>query len=167
MELRCPSMTSLKFRQRLAGLIRRWPWLISLPYRVWRLVQPRFTVGVVGVVRDQEGRVLLVEHLLHPKTPWGLPGGWLERDEQPDDAVRRELREELGIEVEVSAPILAELHFRGHLDLAFSCRLITSQITLNSELLNYQWLETDEMPRLLPFHRHAIAQDQHLRQGLS
>ena len=43
-----------------------------------------------------QGQVLLVEHVFHPYAPWGLPGGWIDRNESPSQtAVIRELQEEL------------------------------------------------------------------------
>jgi 8-oxo-dGTP diphosphatase len=60
-------------------------------------------VGVGGVI-VQDGKVLL---LLRKKPPevgfWSLPGGRVEFGERLEDAVIRELREELGITVEVEA----------------------------------------------------------------
>ncbi|MGM1064191.1 NUDIX hydrolase [Saccharothrix sp. Mg75] len=53
------------------------------------------------VIRDDRGRVLL----LHRNTPelrqWEIPGGKLYPDEDPESAARRELREEMGVEVAV------------------------------------------------------------------
>lgn len=52
------------------------------------------------VVRD--GKALLARRGVDPhKGAWDLPGGFLEEDEHPLDAVRRELREETGLEIEV------------------------------------------------------------------
>jgi ADP-ribose pyrophosphatase YjhB (NUDIX family) len=70
----------------------------------WRLAGPR-TVGVRGVVRDADGRVLLVRHTYGPPL-WHLPGGGVKRRESLTDAVRRELREEVGI-------IAGELRLHG------------------------------------------------------
>ena len=71
------------------------------------------TVVAVALV-DADGRVLIAER---PKGKalaglWEFPGGKLEPDERPEDALIRELREELGIEVK--APCLAPLTFASH-----------------------------------------------------
>ena len=50
------------------------------------------------IVRDG-GRVLFVRHTYGDRTAWELPGGGLRRDEAPEAAVRREMREELGVDL--------------------------------------------------------------------
>ena len=68
--------------------------------RVVRLGQRRFTVTAGAFVFDDEGRILLLEHEFRPDSRWGIPGGFLNKGEQPDDAMRRELREEVALEVD-------------------------------------------------------------------
>lgn len=63
---------------------------------VWNTLKPT-TVGVRGIVLDDEGRVLLVRHTY--LKGWHLPGGGVKRKENMDEAVRRELREEVGADV--------------------------------------------------------------------
>jgi ADP-ribose pyrophosphatase YjhB (NUDIX family) len=69
----------------------------------WFVVRP-VSVGVLGLVVDEAGRVLLVE--LTYRHGWYLPGGGVKRKEALDDALRRELREEVGIELTAAPRLL-------------------------------------------------------------
>lgn len=54
-------------------------------------------IPVAGaLIRDGDGRVLLVRHV---EGQWQLPGGAIDPDERPEDAVQRECREEASIEI--------------------------------------------------------------------
>ncbi len=149
------------WRHRLARLLRRFPWTgRGLQWAV-RLIQPKLSVGVVGVVLDAAGeRVLLVEHLFHADQPWGLPGGWLERGEEPRQTVERELREETGLRVRAERPLLVR---RGHghprhLDIVYLCALdgADQTVRLNGELLSYRWAGRDDLPPLADFQAASI-----------
>ena len=80
--------------RQISLLLRRFPFLLRLPYLLFSRAQARYTVGVAAVVFDDQGRILLVEHSYHPRFPWGLPGGWIGDDEDPAAAILRELKEE-------------------------------------------------------------------------
>jgi ADP-ribose pyrophosphatase YjhB (NUDIX family) len=64
--------------------------------RAWWFVTRPFSVGVLALVVDDEGRILLVEPSY--RSGWYLPGGGVRRKEGLDDGLRRELREEVGVE---------------------------------------------------------------------
>lgn len=55
--------------------------------------------GVTVIGRDFDGNVLMVRHSYGPQG-WYFPGGGIGRGERPEDAARRELREEVGCEIE-------------------------------------------------------------------
>jgi 8-oxo-dGTP diphosphatase len=61
--------------------------------------QARKRVSADAILRDSQGRVLLVDPRYKPD--WDLPGGMAEANEAPADTVRRELREELGLEAQL------------------------------------------------------------------
>ncbi|HEV2375993.1 MAG TPA: NUDIX hydrolase [Streptosporangiaceae bacterium] len=63
--------------------------------------QPRKRVGADILLRDTHGRILLVDPDYKPD--WDLPGGMSEANEPPTDTVRREVKEELGLEVQTGA----------------------------------------------------------------
>lgn len=61
-------------------------------------------LGEVGqkVILEREGKVLLCRGI--GSTSWDLPGGRLNKDEDPQTGLRREIKEELGIEVILKEP---------------------------------------------------------------
>ncbi len=66
-------------------------------FRVYASSKP--TASAVCV--DDEGRVLLSRRGIDPFAgKWDLPGGFVDEEEHPRDCVRRELREEAGVEIE-------------------------------------------------------------------
>ncbi|HYC01960.1 MAG TPA: NUDIX domain-containing protein [Azospirillaceae bacterium] len=73
-----------------------------------RLHHP-LTLGVRVLVRDGEGRVLLLRHSY--VKGWHLPGGGVDRRESVPAAAARELREETGLVAE-GAPRILSLHAR-------------------------------------------------------
>ena len=60
-------------------------------------VLPRKHVAAGCLFLDEQGRVLLVKPVY--KQPWEIPGGGVEADESPLAACRREVREELGLDL--------------------------------------------------------------------
>lgn len=68
--------------------------LISLYLTLRALLRP-LAFGVAGAILDRHGRVLLVRQTY--MTGWRLPGGAIGYGETPETAIRRELKEELGL----------------------------------------------------------------------
>ena len=116
-----------------------------------RLTHTRFTVTAGAVIFNDQKQVLLLKHRFRAGSGWGLPGGFLELGEQPIDALRRELREEIGLEVEdvkvfaarsFSKPKQVEVLFRGRANGA------VKPITIEVERAG--WFALDLIPEGLP-----------------
>ncbi len=155
-----------RYKAQLSALFQRYPFLGRLGHRTYRLLlQPRFTVGAVGVVFNETGRILLLKHVYRPEYLWGLPGGWTSPRENPRRTVERELMEETGLRVRTLAPLWIEQGtWADHLDMAFLCRLIGGDVRLSGEILDYRWVLPEEMPELLEFQRKAVEQALRLRE---
>ena len=121
--------------------VRRWG--------VW-LTQPRFTVTAGGVVVDERGRVLLLHHVFRKGSRWGIPGGFLMKGEQPEGALRRELREEVGMEVESAEVAFARTLARPRqVEIIFRCRARAAALPeekLSMEVDGAAWFARDSLP---------------------
>jgi 8-oxo-dGTP diphosphatase len=127
-----------------------------------RLVEPRFTVSAGAVVVDERGRVLLLKHVFRMGSGWGIPGGFLEKGEQPDEAIRRELREEVGLELEaVEVALVRTLKTSKHLEIIFRCRSrgAGDASPRSAEIKGASWFALDRLPpQLDKDQRHLIKQ---------
>lgn len=153
-------------KKRIAGFFRRFPLLGAVGQRVYQFSQAHYTVGAVAVVMDGPGQVLLLEHVYHPIHPWGLPGGWVNRRENPADAVVRELWEETGLHVTVLYPLLTAIGiYPNHLDIAYACTVDGGDIRLSDEILSYAWVDPAELPPMYRFQQESVAQAVRLRES--
>jgi ADP-ribose pyrophosphatase YjhB (NUDIX family) len=124
-----------------------------------RLVVPRQRIGVALVAFNSSEEVLLLRHVFHVGPVWGLPGGWLGRNEAPVNGLTRELREETGRQVVIGPPIHVAHETRPpHLILAYLGWLQPGTMRFNAEIVEARWFATDKLPRpLWPFTEKAIA----------
>jgi len=132
----------------LAGLWRASPWFVRRA-GVW-LVQPRFAVTAGAVVYDERGRVLLLRHVLRKGSGWGIPGGFLASGEQPEEAVRREMREETGLELEqVELVFVRALGNVRQVEIIFRASMQASAIEglkKSFEIDRAEWFEAGALP---------------------
>jgi ADP-ribose pyrophosphatase YjhB (NUDIX family) len=145
--------------KRVAAGWLAWPpcgWLLRMSLR---LAVPRHRIGAVVVLTDDRRRVLLVEHVFHPGDPWGLPGGWVRRDESPEQAVRRELLEETGLRAEIGPVVHLERISRPwHVGVAYAGAVRGGELRLGAELVDSRWVDPDDLPDgLSPFVHRAVA----------
>ena len=112
-----------------------------------RLAHPRFAVTAGAVITDARGRVLLLKHRFRPGAGWGMPGGFLERGEQPDAALRRELREEIGLEV-VQLKLFTVRSFKKlkQVEIIFLAKAVGETAQLNYEIEKAAWFFPEEFP---------------------
>nr|WP_249419682.1 NUDIX domain-containing protein [Rhabdothermincola salaria] len=104
------------------------------------------------VIERADGHVLLVRHAYRPR--WGLPGGFLKRGEHPLDGARREVREEVGLDVDlVGEPAVVVAPEWRRVDVVFRARPAPGADpdavrAHSSEIDEARWFARDELPEL-------------------
>jgi 8-oxo-dGTP diphosphatase len=128
--------------RKLPARMRRW---------TMRLAHTRFTVTAGAVIFNDKREVLLLKHRFRAGSGWGLPGGFMEQDEQPIDALRRELREEIGLEVE-DVEVFAARSFRKpkQVEVLFRARANAHVKSITIEVERAEWFTLDSLPEGLP-----------------
>lgn len=132
---------------RLIDLWRRLP--SRLKRLALRLRMSRVSLGVCALAQDEQGRLLVASHT-YRKYPWGLPGGLIGRGEHPEEALARELREELGVEASIGALVHAETWPPGqHLTLYYTATLHGAPVVDGIEIDGVRYVTPDEARKLL------------------
>jgi 8-oxo-dGTP diphosphatase len=113
----------------------------------WFLRRPEVR-GVKCVITDGD-RVLLVRHTYGSRS-WDLPGGSIKRGEEPADAARREMHEELGVSIDNWRPLgmmsLSIDHRRDRLH-CFQAELRAPRIEIDrGELADAGWFLRNALP---------------------
>ena len=135
------------------ALLRVWRH-VPRPVRRWvvRLAAPSFTVGAACVVERDDGRILLVR--LTYRDGWGLPGGLIKRREDVAVCARREVGEEVGLDVELlGAPAVVVDSRPQRIDVVFRARPgagvdPASAAPHSPEIREVRWFAAGELPAL-------------------
>lgn len=112
---------------------------------ITRSVQTQFTVSAAGIITNNKGEVLLLNHVMRPVSGWGIPGGFLENGEQPEAAFRREIKEETGIEVG-NVTIYRARTFKRHIEIIFLATGIGEPEVKSREITELGWFAVNNMP---------------------
>ena len=112
-----------------------------------RIIEPRFAVTAGAVVVNPDGRVLLLKHVFRAGSGWGIPGGFIEKGEQPEDAVRRELEEEIGLRLAQAELVLVRTLKRPRqVEVLFRCRPVGEFAPRSVEIKSAEWFAPDALP---------------------
>lgn len=119
------------------------------------------TIRVVAAIIRDKGRIFATQRGYGPyKDGWEFPGGKIEPGETPEEALKREIREELDTEIEVGEPAghIEYDYPEFHLSMdCFFCTLLSESLTLK-EHEAARWLSPAELDSVswLPADRSLI-----------
>src|SRR5687768_13897521 len=140
-----------------------WLWkVLPLSQRMqWALLwtmNAKFVVGVAVLAFDDAGRLLVVRHTYRNNDPWGLPGGWMDRGEEPEQTALRELREETGFEGRIERLLWVGSWRRSEIDFAYVVRIVGGSFRRCDEIDEHLLLAPGEpLPEgMLPYQAEMV-----------
>ncbi|MBU0597450.1 NUDIX domain-containing protein [Patescibacteria group bacterium] len=114
---------------------------------------------VSAIIISSDGKVLLVKRGINPKKGyWDTPGGFLEEGEDPVVGIKREIKEELGVNVRVVRLLGIYMDLYNHqymirtLNIAYQARIISGKIKPMSDVSSTRWF----LPSKIPWPRLAF-----------
>lgn len=135
---------------RAYGMTPRW-----LSSRVVRLTNPSFLIGVVAVVFDDAGRVLVLKHTYH-QPRWRLPGGLLDAGEQPFDTAVRETAEEANCDIR-SVKLIDATALKYSFDVAVLGEIVKVRpFSKNTEVIDRRFVGEEEWRMLRPDQQQFV-----------
>jgi len=108
--------------------------------------------AICGLVVDDGGRVLLGRRARAPAAGlWDILGGFMNEYEHPLDTLKRELREETGLDVEAEAfvGVVADRYGdegNATLNLCWTARIISGDAAPSDDVSELRWFEPHELP---------------------
>ncbi|UOB20011.1 (deoxy)nucleoside triphosphate pyrophosphohydrolase [Macrococcus armenti] len=106
-------------------------------------------IKVVGAVIVKEGKILCAQRNKNTSLPlmWEFPGGKIEENESPENALKRELMEEMQCEISVGDKIVTTVHEYNFATIeltTFYAEMLNDQIVLE-EHADLKWLSPNEL----------------------
>lgn len=113
----------------------------------WFVFRPKIH-GVKCIV-EKNGQILLVRHT-YGRRLWGFPGGSVKKDEDLYDAVKREVKEEVGIELEnvkqIGSFVDTSQYVQDHI-YCFVANPLSERLNINeNEILEARWVSLVNLP---------------------
>jgi NAD+ diphosphatase len=118
--------------------------------RCGRREYPRIAPAVIVAITDQHNRLLLAHNSKFKNQIYALVAGFVEAGERLEDTVHREIREEVGIEVESVSYVASQpWPFPASLMLAFEAHYAGGDIRCDGrEIVDARWVTPDTLPEL-------------------
>ena len=112
-------------------------------------MNPTHLVSVAGLVTNDRGEILLVNS---PWRGWEYPGGLIEPGETFEQALRREIREEAGVEIEILRFVgICKNVEKDIVNIDFACRYVSGELTTSEESTEVIWAEPEKAMEMITF----------------
>lgn len=106
-------------------------------------------VSVAALVTNENGEILMVKS---PWRGWEYPGGLIEPGETFQEALRREIREEAGVEVEITGFVgICKNVEKDIVNIDFTCRYAGGELTTSEESTEVRWFTPEDALEAITF----------------
>ena len=106
-------------------------------------------VSVAGLVMNDKDEVLLINS---PNRGWEYPGGMVESGETLSEALIREIKEETGVDAEITGFIgICKNIKKDIVNIDFVCRSIGGEPTTSEESTDVKWIKKNDVLRYVTF----------------
>jgi 8-oxo-dGTP pyrophosphatase MutT (NUDIX family) len=121
----------------------------------WFIFRPQ-SYGVKCIIK-KDGKILMIRNT-YGKGWWNFPGGGIKKNENPEDAIVREVREELSVGVyglKKIGEFLSTQEYKRDNVYVFYAEMNGSEITIDrNEVRDYKWVDPNALPT--PISRVAL-----------
>lgn len=138
-------------------LLRLFPsFIVLLATAYWFLFRPKMAGAKIILTRGSEILFVVQTYV----TGYRLPGGGINKGEVPEEAIRREVREELGItlgDITYLDSFFTDAEYKRDTVYVFTAELPEEPLTLDDvEIASVHWFHSDNLPRLSPLTMKMI-----------
>ena len=124
---------------RLIMLFPSWWWLVL------HVFNNHFMCSVIGIIRNEENQVLLLNHTYRPD-PIAYPAGWLKKGEAPLTAIAREIKEETNFAIEPIRIIsVGSSKKNAHLEFVVEAKFVGGKFRASNEIKDYSWVDASAL----------------------
>ena len=112
-------------------------------------MEPNHFISVAAMVTNDKGEILLVKS---PWRGWEYPGGLIEPGETFQEALHREVREESGVEIEITGFVgICKNIERNIVNIDFTARYLSGELRTSEESTEVIWATPEEALELITF----------------
>lgn len=112
-------------------------------------MNPTHLVSVAALVTNEKGEILLIKS---PWRGWEYPGGLIEPGETFQEALHREVREEAGVEIEITGFVgICKNVERDIVNIDFTARYTGGELTASEESTQVIWSTPEQAMELITF----------------
>ena len=112
-------------------------------------MEPTHLISVAALVTNNKGEILLVNS---PWRGWEYPGGIIEPGETFQQALHREIREETGVEVEITGFVgICKNVEKNIVNIDFTARYLSGELTTSEESTEVMWATPERALELVTF----------------